>query len=80
MWITRNNDGKLILHPFDIPFFNERTGKWSQRRGYHSCEIPNIYPNQKYTDEPIKVRLIPEESLMGLYKIIDNYKNVDSKK
>lgn len=79
MWVTRNKDGRLMLHPFSRPFYNERTGKWSQGRGWHSCEIPNIYPKQKCEDEPIEVRLIPEEALMGLYKIIDDYKNVDGK-
>lgn len=61
MWVTKNKNGKTMLHPFSMPIYNERTGKWSQGHGLHSCEIPNIFPNLKCEDKPIKVKLIPEE-------------------
>lgn len=63
MWVARNKNGELVLHPFSKPFYNERTGKWSQGRGFHSCVIPNIYPKLTWEDEPIEVGLVPKRSM-----------------
>lgn len=56
MWVSRNRNGNLMLHPFSKPTYNENTGKWSQGRGWHSCVIPNIYPDLKCEDGPIEVK------------------------
>lgn len=56
MWITRDKNNQLLLHPFRYPV---RIGnKWMQEKGFHSCRIPNyLFPNLKWEDEPIEVFL-----------------------
>lgn len=73
MWVARNKNGNLMLHPFSFPIYNERTGKWSQGRGLHSCVIPNIYPDLKCEDDPIEVNICDVTLVEKYEELKDSY-------
>ena len=78
MWVARDKDNTLSLWS-TLP---RRIGNvwWSENTPRMTYIDANMFPYLRWEDEPLKVELISEKALIELYKIIDNYKNVDSKR
>ena len=64
MWVATNEDGKQCLHIKELPIrgkdYVQKKGIWVSD-GLHSTLYPPIFPSLKWEDEPIKVKLVPEE-------------------